>query len=70
MYDKLRETLEERSMSVYALSKATGIGSNHLYRALAGYTTLFPGWKTRIADALSCSVDELFPTEEGEQAHE
>ena len=66
MYEKLQATLEAEGMSVYDLAKKTGIGSNHLYRALGGHTTLFPGWKVRISEALSVPVSELFPDDESE----
>lgn len=60
MYERLQEELKARGMSTYALSKKTGIASNHLYRALGGKTTLFPGWKARIAEALSMDEADLF----------
>ena len=66
MYKKLKQKLEAEEMSVYALAKATDIGSSHLYRALNGQTTLFPGWKVRIAEALDCTIEELFPDDESE----
>ena len=66
MYKTLKATLEAEGVSVYALAKKTGIGSNHLYRALGGHTTLFPGWKDRIAAALDIPVAELFPDDESE----
>lgn len=62
MYNTLKAKLAERHMTVYALAKATGISSSLLYRAVGGKMVFFPGWKRRIADALDCSVDELFPS--------
>lgn len=68
MYKTLKQKLDAEGMSVYALAKKTGIGSNHLYRALGGHITLFQGWKKRIAEALDCSVNELFPNEDSEDS--
>ena len=60
MYERLQAELKARGMSTYALAKKTGIGSNHLYSAFAGRITLFPGWKARIAEALSMDEADLF----------
>lgn len=66
MYQKLINKLATENMSVYKLSQKTGIANNHLYRALGGHMTLFPGWKKRIAKALDCTVEELFSDDNSE----
>lgn len=63
MFEKLKNTLKEKGISVYRLSQLSKIASPDLYSALSGKKAMYPNWKKRIADALELPEDELF--EEG-----
>lgn len=60
MYRELKKILNDSDLSVYKLSKITGIASQDLYNALNGKKELYPGWKKRIATALNMDAAELF----------
>lgn len=61
MFTKLKKEMARQGISGYRLAKLTGISSPDIYRVLNGKIYLYSGWQKRIADALGCSVDELFP---------
>lgn len=61
MFKELKATMNEKGISGYKLAQMTGISNSDIYQALSGKKTMYPNWKKRIADALGCSVDELFP---------
>ena len=63
MYDKLKNVLDEKGISMYRLAKLSNIASPDLYSALSGKKVLFPNWKKRISEALEMPEEELF--EEG-----
>lgn len=65
MYQTLRKTLSEQSLSVNKLSLMAGVTASSLYAALSGNIPLYAGWRRKIADALGVSENELFP--EGEE---
>lgn len=60
-FKTLLSKMEQMQISRYKLAKITGISSPDIYQALSGKKPMYPNWKKRIADALACSVDELFP---------
>lgn len=63
MYEKLKNVLEEKGISMYRLAKLSRIASPDLYSALSGKKVLYPNWKKRIAESLEMPEEELF--EEG-----
>lgn len=62
MFDALKKEMEKRHITGYWLSKKTGIASPDIYAALKGTKPMYPGYKVRIAEAMECSTDELFPS--------
>lgn len=60
MYEKLKEVLSKRGITVYRLSKMTKIGTADLYSALGGKRPLYEGWRKRIAKALNVSECAVF----------
>lgn len=61
MFDALKKEMERRHITGYWLAKKTGISSPDVYAALNGTKPMYPGYKIRIAEAMDCSVEELFP---------
>lgn len=59
--NKLKEEMSRQHITGYKLAQMTGISNPDIYRCLSGKQEMFKGWKTRIADALGCKVEELFP---------
>ena len=65
MYNKLKQELKERNLTVNKVAQLCGIHSQSIYPAVNGKHPFYPGWKKRIAEALDMPVKELFPDEEG-----
>lgn len=62
-YKKLLEEMERQRLSTRQLAIKAGIVPQSLYGAIHGRVEFWPGWKKRVADAMSVDVDELFPEE-------
>ncbi len=62
-YQKLREELKERKMSVRQLALSAGIIPQALYAALNGRAEFWPGYKKRVAEALGIPEADLFEKE-------
>ena len=60
MYEKLNAALESKHITKYRLAKLTGIHEQDIYNLFSGKKKLFAGWKTRIAEALEMSEEDLF----------
>lgn len=60
MYDKLKQELQKRGMSVHALARRANIAPPDLYTVLSGGKRFYPGWQLRVAQALDMSVADLF----------
>lgn len=59
MWQKIEKLLEERHMSVYKLSKLTGIPSNTLYNYKIRNSVMPFINACKIADALNVKLDDL-----------
>lgn len=59
MWQKIEKLLEERHMSVYKLSKLTGIPSNTLYNYKIRNSVMPFINVCKIADALNVKLDDL-----------
>lgn len=58
---KIREVMEERRISVNALSKATGLTRQTIQRSIDGARSLDMGQFDRIARAIGVPPQELMP---------
>ena len=59
-YQKLRDELWDRHLSVRQLALAAGMVPQSLYAAMSGRVPFWPGWRKRVAEVLEMDVDELF----------
>lgn len=62
-YQRLRDELWDRHMSVRQLALAAGMVPQSLYAAMSGRVSFWPGWRKRVAAALEMSEEELFSEE-------
>ncbi|MCI2061663.1 MAG: helix-turn-helix domain-containing protein [Eubacteriaceae bacterium] len=60
MYQKLKNTICERNITVNRLAKMANITPQDLYAAVKGQRPFFPSYRKRISEALRVSEDELF----------
>jgi len=63
MYEKLKEVLRERELSVNKLSFGARISPSDLSSVLSGKKPMFPNWRKRIAFFLEIPEEELFGEE-------
>ena len=66
MIHRVREERIKRGLSINKLSQLTGIGASDLSMLERGQRPAYPGWRLRIARALSIQVQVLF----GDIGHE
>ncbi|KKS11419.1 MAG: hypothetical protein UU63_C0006G0009 [Candidatus Uhrbacteria bacterium GW2011_GWF2_41_430] len=59
--NKLREIMKEKEVSQLELYRRTGISPGAISNIVNGRQVPYPGWKKKIASALSISEDEIFP---------
>ena len=64
-FNRLRKELENRNMSVRQLAIEADIIPQSLYAAINGRTEFWFGWKSRVANALNMSIEDLFPEDKG-----
>jgi DNA-binding Xre family transcriptional regulator len=57
----LHNIMAEKKVSQAELSRRTGISPSVINMIFHERLKPFPGWKKRIAKALQCKVDEIFP---------
>lgn len=62
-YQKLRDELWDRHLSVRQLALAAGMVPQSLYAAMSGRVPFWPGWRKRVAAALGMSEEDLFREE-------
>lgn len=59
--NKLRQIRKERGLSQLDLAFMTEIGPSEISRIENGWLRPYPGWRRRLALALSATEAELFP---------
>lgn len=70
MYERLIAEMQKQGITGYRLGKMLHICRSDLYCAIKGTKPMYPGYKKRIADALGCTIEELFPEEGGNHNEE
>lgn len=61
--NKLKEVRKKRGLSQLKLAFLTGIAPGDISRIENGWIRPYPGWRKRLAKALSTPQTELFPDE-------
>ncbi|MGV8979919.1 helix-turn-helix transcriptional regulator [Clostridium sp.] len=59
--NNVTEFREKRGLSKQKLSQLTGISPSNIYHIETAKTFPYPGWRKRLAEALSTSEENLFP---------
>lgn len=66
--NSLREIRRRRGLSQLALAKRSNVSPNDISRIENGRVEAWPGWRKRLAKALSVPELEVFPAGESEMA--
>ena len=61
MTNLVRQKRKEKGLSLRALSRLSNIYVSDLSQLERGLVRAFPGWKSRISEALETPEDKLFP---------
>lgn len=66
-YSVLMHELEKQHLTMRQLALRADIIPSNLYLAISGDMKFWPGWRTRVAEVLGVSAEDLFKGVDGDE---